>query len=82
MLPYSPVDRYQEPVATINRTVLFVVTGMSLLISVSAETGVCVPLPSKLTSASAAIPAYRPCLPSRCLAVDYFVTKLQSRRIK
>jgi hypothetical protein len=48
--------------------------GMILLIFVAAETGVCVPLPSKLTSASAAIPAFRPCLPSRCLAVDYSFT--------
>jgi hypothetical protein len=31
-------------------------------------------LPSKLTSASAAIPAFRPCLPSRCLAMDYSIT--------
>jgi hypothetical protein len=48
--------------------------GMPLLIFVAAETGVCVPLPSKLTSASAAIPAFRPCLPSRCLAMDYSIT--------
>jgi hypothetical protein len=47
---------------------------MPLLIFVAAETGVCVPLPSKLTAASAAIPAFRPCLPSRCLAMDYSVT--------
>jgi hypothetical protein len=29
------------------------------------------PFPSKLTSASAAIPVFRPCLPNRCLAMDY-----------
>jgi hypothetical protein len=32
---------------------------MLLLIFVAAETGVCVPLPSKLTSVSAAIPTLR-----------------------
>jgi hypothetical protein len=47
---------------------------MNLLIFVAAETGVCVTLPSKLTSASAAIPTFRPCLPSRCLAMDYSIT--------
>jgi hypothetical protein len=47
---------------------------MPLLIFVVAETGVCVPLPSKLTSAYAAIPAFRPCLPSRCLVMDYSFT--------
>jgi hypothetical protein len=31
---------------------------MHLLIFVAAEKGVCVPLPSKLTSASAGIPAF------------------------
>jgi uncharacterized membrane protein len=46
---------------------------MTLLIFVAAETGLCVPLPSKLTSASAAIPAFRLCLPSRCLAMDYSI---------
>jgi hypothetical protein len=45
--------------------------GMFLLIFITAETGVCVPLPSKLTSASAAIPIFGPCLPSRCLSIDY-----------
>jgi hypothetical protein len=44
-----------------------------VLIFLAAETGVCVPLPSKLTSASAAIPAFRPCLQSRCLVMDYSV---------
>jgi hypothetical protein len=39
-----------------------------LLKSVAAETGACVPLRSKLTSASTAIPAFMECLPSRCLA--------------
>jgi hypothetical protein len=47
---------------------------MFLLIFVAAETGVCVPLPSKLTSTSAAIPAFKPCLPSRCLAMNYSIT--------
>jgi hypothetical protein len=47
---------------------------MLLLIFVAAETGVCVPLSSKSTSASAAIPAFRPCLSSRCLAMDYSIT--------
>jgi hypothetical protein len=42
-----------------------------LLIFIAVETGVCMPLPSKLTSASAAILAFRPCLPSRCLAGSY-----------
>jgi hypothetical protein len=46
---------------------------MPLLI-VAGETGVCVPLPSKLASASAAIVAFRPCLLSRCLAMDYSLT--------
>jgi hypothetical protein len=46
---------------------------MNLLIFVAVETGVCVPLPSKLTSASGAVPAFRPCLPSRCLAMDYSI---------
>jgi hypothetical protein len=31
-------------------------------------------LPSKMTSASVAIPAFRQCLPSRCIAMDYYVT--------
>jgi hypothetical protein len=44
---------------------------MSLLIFVATETGVCVLLPTILTSTSAAIPAFRPCLSSRCLAMDY-----------
>jgi hypothetical protein len=56
--------------------ILFVVTGMLLLISVAAETGVCVPLPSKLTSASAAIPAVKQWLLSRCLAMYYSITTL------
>jgi hypothetical protein len=50
---------------------VFIVTRMPLLLFVATETGVWVPLPSKLTSASAAIPAFMPCLPSRCLAMDY-----------
>jgi hypothetical protein len=45
-----------------------------LLIFVAAETGVCVPLPSKLTSAFGAVLAFRPCLPIRCLAMDYSIT--------
>jgi hypothetical protein len=48
--------------------------GMSLLIFVTAEKGVCVPLPSKFTSASAAIPAFKQSLPNRCPAMDYSVT--------
>jgi hypothetical protein len=55
---------------------------MPLLIFVAAETGVCVPLPSKLTSASAAIPAFRPCLPSRSLAMDYSVTSSFDSELK
>jgi hypothetical protein len=47
---------------------------MPLLIFVAAETGVCMLLPNKLTSASASIPAFTPCLPSRCLAKDYSIT--------
>jgi hypothetical protein len=43
---------------------VLIVTGMCLLIFVAVETGVCVTLPSKLTSASAAIPAFGHCLPS------------------
>jgi hypothetical protein len=42
------------------------------------KTGFCVRLPSKLTSASAAIPAFTPYLPSRCLAIHYSVTVLSS----
>jgi hypothetical protein len=44
---------------------------MPLLIFVAAETGAIMPLRSKLT---AAIPAFSPCLPSRCLAMDYSIT--------
>jgi hypothetical protein len=51
-----------------------VVTGMSLLIFVAAETDASEPLPSKSTSASAATPTFRQWLPSRCLAMDYAVT--------
>jgi hypothetical protein len=47
---------------------------MPLLIFVAAGTGVCVPLPSKLTSASAVISPFRPCLSSRCLAMNYSIT--------
>jgi hypothetical protein len=47
--------------------ILFVVTGTPLLIFVAAETGVCVPLPSNLPSASDAVPAFSQCLPSRWL---------------
>jgi hypothetical protein len=39
--------------------ILFVVTGMALLILDAAETGASEPLRSKLTSASAAIPAFK-----------------------
>jgi hypothetical protein len=50
--------------------ILFVATGMPFLLFVAVETGICVPLSSKLTTTSAAIPALRPCLPSRYLATD------------
>jgi hypothetical protein len=66
---------YKSPRLTINcPVILFVVTGMSLLIFVAEETGASEPLPRKLTSASASIPVFRQCLPSRCLAMDYSVT--------
>jgi hypothetical protein len=55
---------------------------MLLLIFVAAETGVCVPFPSKLTSASAAIPRFRPCLWSRCLAMDYSITVCFDSQLK
>jgi hypothetical protein len=42
----------------------------SLLIFAAAETGANEQLPSKMTSASGAIPAFRQCLPSRCLPMD------------
>jgi hypothetical protein len=51
----------------------FAVMGMFLLIFVAAETGAVEPLPSIMISAFA-IPAFRQCLPSRCLARDYSVT--------
>jgi hypothetical protein len=41
---------------------------MSLPLFVAAETGASEPLPNKMTSASASIPAFRQCLLSRCLA--------------
>jgi hypothetical protein len=47
---------------------LYTVTGISLLIFVAAETGTREQLPNKITSASAAIPSFRQCLPSHCLA--------------
>jgi hypothetical protein len=47
---------------------------MPLSIFVAMETGICMLLPSKLSSASAAISAFRPCLLSRCLAMDYSIT--------
>jgi hypothetical protein len=43
---------------------------------IAAETGVCVALRSTLSSASVAVPAFSPCLPSRYLAMDYPVTIL------
>jgi hypothetical protein len=55
---------------------------MPLLILVAAETGVCVPLLSKLTSASAAIPTFTPYLSSRCLAVDYSITICFDSQVK
>jgi hypothetical protein len=42
------------------------------VLSIAVETSE--PLPSKLTSASAAILAFRQCLPSRFLAMDYSLT--------
>jgi hypothetical protein len=41
---------------------------MSLLIFIATETGASEPVPSKMTTTSAAILAIRQCLPSRCLA--------------
>jgi hypothetical protein len=52
----------------LSSVILFVVMGTPLLIFVAAKTGASDPLPSKVTSASAAIPAFRQCLPNRCLA--------------
>jgi hypothetical protein len=54
-----------SPCRKVNYPVILFVRGMPLLIFVAAETGVCVPLSSKLTSASAAIPV----LDSGCRAV-------------
>jgi hypothetical protein len=48
--------------------------GKSLLLYFAADTYASEPLPSKLTSVSVTIPAFRECLPSRCLAIDYSVT--------
>jgi hypothetical protein len=42
-----------------------------VLLFVAAETGASSPLPSKFTFSSAAIPNFRQCLPSRCLAYDH-----------
>jgi hypothetical protein len=68
---------YKSPCRTVNCPLLFcVVTGMLLLTFVAAETYVWVPLPSKLTSSSADIPAFRPYLLSRCLSMTYSVTIL------
>jgi hypothetical protein len=44
---------------------------MSLLIFVAAETVASELLLKKMTSVSAAIPTFRLCLPSRCLAKGY-----------
>lgn len=46
---------------------------MFLLVFVAVETGASEPLPSKMTSASAVILELRQYLPSRCLAIDYYV---------
>jgi hypothetical protein len=64
----------------------FAVMGMSLLIFVAAETVAIEQLPSKMTSASAAIPGFGQCLPSRCLAnghiaSQYFCMSTESRNI-
>jgi hypothetical protein len=53
---------------------LYVFTRIYLLIFVAAEIGASETLLSKMTSASAAISAFRQCLPSRCLAIGYSVT--------
>jgi hypothetical protein len=58
---------------------LFAVTGMSLLIFVAAETGTRENLPSKMTSASAAIPSFRQCLPSHCLANGHIPSQYFSK---
>jgi hypothetical protein len=47
--------------------------GMPLLIFVAAETGVYVPLPSKLTSVAAAIQLLGNFVLNRCLSMDYSV---------
>jgi hypothetical protein len=63
----STRPEYKSPSRTVNcPVILFFVTGMSLLIFVAAETGDREPLPSKMTSASASVPAFRQRLPSRC----------------
>jgi hypothetical protein len=49
--------------------------GMSLITFVAAGTGASNPLPSKMTSTSAAIPAIRQCLPSRFLANDHILSQ-------
>jgi hypothetical protein len=70
----STRPEYKSPCPTVNcPVILFVVKGMHLLIFVAAETSVCLPLPSKLTTASVAIPAFKPCLPSRLLVMDYSI---------
>jgi hypothetical protein len=48
---------------------------MLLLILVAEETGASELLPNKMTSASAAIPVFRQCLPSRCLANGHIPSK-------
>jgi hypothetical protein len=71
-LPFISARRSEEklPYRTVSCPLLFCVdTGMPLLILIVAETGVCVPLPSKLISSAAAIPAF-----SRCLSINYSVT--------
>jgi hypothetical protein len=60
--------------SSLSPIILFVVMGISLLIFVAVETGASEPLLSKLTCASAAIPALRQRLLNRCLAMDYSVT--------
>jgi hypothetical protein len=58
---------------------LFAVMGMSFLIFVAAETGTRKPLPSKITSASAAIPSLRQCSPSHCLANGHIPSQYFSK---
>jgi hypothetical protein len=69
---------YRSPSQSVNcPVILFVVTGISLLIFVAAEKGASELLPSKMTSTSAAIPAFRQCSWNRCLANGHILSKYQ-----